>query len=195
MSTTPIARRQPPVPPTPPPQRNGFTVTVHQVDNVLDVDIAIHTPGLEMIDCVPVARDWIAAYAKHTIDDQALRELTARLAKSTDRLALAIAEATNGAITFTPSTLRKRDTTMAAPQSIADLTAQVATTDSVMGSAAVLIDGFQARLDAGIEAALAGGATAEELAPLSTLSADLKTSTDGLAASVAQGTPAAPPAA
>lgn len=184
--------RQPPI--VTPPQRHGFTVTVRETNDVLEVDIVIRTPALEMIDCVPVARDWIATHLHRSQYDHALRELTARLANSTDRLALSIDEATNGAITFTPSAFRKRDP-MTAPSSIADLTAQVATTDSVMGSAAVLIDGFQARLDAGIQAALAGGATAEELAPLSTLSADLKTSTDALAASVATGTPAAPPVA
>jgi hypothetical protein len=191
--TLPASQRFPPLPPA--ERRDGFTVTVHQNDNVLDVDIAIHTPNLEFVDCVPVAKDWIAAYLKNSLNDHAIRELTAQLAASSDRLALSIEEATNGAIAFTLSAFRKRDTSMAAPQSIADLTSQVATTVSVEGSAAVLINGFQARLDAGIEAALAGGATAAELAPLSTLSTDLKTSTDALAASVATGTPAAPPPA
>lgn len=77
------------------------------------------------------------------------------------------------------------------PQPITDLTAQVTSTETVIDGATTLINGFQARLDAAIAAALNGGATAEQLAPLTGLSSDLKTHSDALSAAVVANTPAA----
>jgi hypothetical protein len=71
---------------------------------------------------------------------------------------------------------------------VADVTAAV----DVEKSATILINGFQKRLDDGINAALAAGATPNEIAQLSTLSKDLKATSDDLAAAVAANTPAAP---
>jgi hypothetical protein len=78
-----------------------------------------------------------------------------------------------------------------AQQIIDDLEAQVTVNKTVEGSAKVLIDGFQARLQAGIDAALAGGATAAQVSVLVADAAALKASSDDLAASVAANTPAA----
>lgn len=55
----------------------------------------------------------------------------------------------------------------------------------VMDSATTLINGFQAKLAAAIAAALAGGATAAELAPLTALDTDLKAKSGALSAAVA----------
>lgn len=69
----------------------------------------------------------------------------------------------------------------------ADLSDEIAAVEkakTVMDSAAVLIGGFQARLDAAVSEALANGATAEQLQPLSDLSVELGSSADALAAAV-----------
>ncbi len=80
---------------------------------------------------------------------------------------------------------------MAAQDTIDALTASVSKTTTVEKSAEVLINGFQARLDKGIADALAGGATEAQVASLKTLSTDLDTESDSLAAAVAANTPAA----
>ncbi len=77
-----------------------------------------------------------------------------------------------------------------AQQIIDDLEAQVAKNRTVEGSAKDLINGFAARLQAGIDAALAGGATAAQLAPLQADSDALKASADDLSAAVVANTPA-----
>lgn len=68
------------------------------------------------------------------------------------------------------------------------LTAEVARDKGVISSAATLISGFKAQLDAAIAAAKAG----DNSAALDALSADLHGSVDQLAAAVAANTPAAP---
>lgn len=73
------------------------------------------------------------------------------------------------------------------------LETQITTTKGVIESAIVLIGGVQARIDSAVQAAIANGATAEELAPFTALSAALGTDTDALAAAVAANTPPAPP--
>lgn len=70
---------------------------------------------------------------------------------------------------------------------VADVTDAI----TVEKSATILINGFQSRLAAGIAAALAGGATADELKVLTTLDTDLKASKSDLAAAVTANTPAA----
>lgn len=75
-----------------------------------------------------------------------------------------------------------------------DLQAQVAATVTVEGSAVTLINGFAARMQAAVDAALAGGATAAQLAPVQDEINAMKTSSDALAAAVTANTPAAPPA-
>jgi hypothetical protein len=74
---------------------------------------------------------------------------------------------------------------------LGNLTAQVAQTTSVDASAKVLIDGFAARMQAAVDAALSNGATAEELAPVQAEVDALTQSSSDLAASVAANTPAA----
>lgn len=69
---------------------------------------------------------------------------------------------------------------------IDDLAAQVTQNTSTEDSAAILINGFAARLDAAVEAAKAGND-----APMAQLQADLKSHGDALAAAVAANTPSA----
>ena len=66
-----------------------------------------------------------------------------------------------------------------------DLTANVTKAEGAMDSATVLINGFKAKLDAAVAAAQANGATAEELAPLTSLSSEVGVKADALAAAVA----------
>lgn len=65
------------------------------------------------------------------------------------------------------------------------LVADVTDAVGVMESARVLISGFQQKLADAITAALAGGATAAELQPLTALDAELKAKKQELADAVA----------
>ena len=75
---------------------------------------------------------------------------------------------------------------------IDDLVAAVAAEDTVIDSAIELINGFSQRLADGIAAALAGGATAEELAPLTALKTDVDAKAAALSAAVTANTPTPP---
>ena len=76
---------------------------------------------------------------------------------------------------------------------LSGIKAQVESTTSVEASAAALINGFQAKLDQAIADAVAANDNAD-LSALTDLSAELKASSDSLAAAVSANTPAAPPA-
>lgn len=80
---------------------------------------------------------------------------------------------------------------MAAPI-LQPLEDQIAATDTVIDSAVVLINGIQAQIATAVQAAIANGATAAELAPLTDLNAGLKAKTDALAAAVQANTPTPP---
>jgi hypothetical protein len=71
--------------------------------------------------------------------------------------------------------------------------AEIARDTDVKSSASKLINTFQTRLDKGIADAVAAN-DAVDLSTLDTLSAELKASTDELAAAVAANTPSEPPA-
>ena len=73
-------------------------------------------------------------------------------------------------------------------QALAD---QVAATNSVIDSAVALVNGIGALITAAVNKALANGATAEQLAPVTDEIAALKGKTDALAAAVAANTPSA----
>jgi len=80
---------------------------------------------------------------------------------------------------------------MPASEILADLEAQVAASVQVETSAAALINGIGARIQAAVDAAIANGATAEQLQPVQDEVTALKTSADALSAAVAANTPAA----
>lgn len=77
-----------------------------------------------------------------------------------------------------------------ASQILADLQAQVAKNTEVEASATVLINGLAGRIQAAVDKALANGATAEELAPVTDEINALKTGADALAEAVAANTDA-----
>ncbi len=77
---------------------------------------------------------------------------------------------------------------MAVP-AIDQLVADVAAENTVIDSAIALIEGFQQRLADAIAAAMQGGATAAELAPLTTLSNDIKAKSQALSDAVVANTP------
>lgn len=78
-----------------------------------------------------------------------------------------------------------------AAEQIADLTAEISKATTVERSAEVLINGFSARLDAAVQAAIANGATAEQLQPVSDLGTTLSNESDALQAAILANTPAA----
>lgn len=80
-------------------------------------------------------------------------------------------------------------------QVLADLQAAVTKAVGAEASATTLINGIAARLQAAVDAALANGATAAELAPVTDEVSQLNASADALAAAVVAGSPTAPPAA
>jgi hypothetical protein len=71
---------------------------------------------------------------------------------------------------------------------LAALEAEVAEATTVMASAVILINGIPARIQTAIEAAIANGATAEELAPVQAEVDALHASADLLAAAVVANT-------
>ncbi len=71
------------------------------------------------------------------------------------------------------------------PQVIEEFTAEVTATKGVIESAVVLINGISGRIQAEVDAALAGGATAEQLAGFEQLKTDLAGKREELAAAVA----------
>ena len=71
------------------------------------------------------------------------------------------------------------------PQILDNLASQVASTVGVIDSTIVFINGLHQRLVEAVAAAVAGGATAEELAPVQAEADALKAKSDELAAAVA----------
>jgi hypothetical protein len=71
---------------------------------------------------------------------------------------------------------------------VEDVKTKVTRATTVMTSAQNLIDGFKALLDKAVADALANGATAEELVPLTDLSNTMDTEATALAASVVANT-------
>lgn len=72
-----------------------------------------------------------------------------------------------------------------------NLAAEVANDVTVMASATTLINGFAARVQAAVDAAIAAGATAEQLAPVQAEVDSLKAGATDLATAVSTNTPAA----
>lgn len=73
---------------------------------------------------------------------------------------------------------------MAVPQILVDLDAQVTATTGVMASAALALRGVAARIQAAVDAAIAGGATAADLAPVQAEVDALKAGADDLAKAI-----------
>ena len=83
---------------------------------------------------------------------------------------------------------------MPEPQVLSDLQAAVTQATTVEASAVTLINGFADRVQAAVEAAIAGGATADQLKPVQDEVDALNASAAALSAAVAANTPAAPQA-
>ena len=75
-----------------------------------------------------------------------------------------------------------------AKQVLDDLTAEITAATEVEKSAEVLILGISDRVKAAVDAAIANGATAEELKPVSDLGAALKAQSDALQAAIVANT-------
>lgn len=67
---------------------------------------------------------------------------------------------------------------------------QIRATEDVLASVTLFAKSVPGLIDAAVQKALANGATAAELEPLTALSADLKAKTDEAAAAVVANTPA-----
>lgn len=74
------------------------------------------------------------------------------------------------------------------------LIAQAQANVDAEAAAVVVLNGIKDRIQAAVDAALANGATAEQLAPVTSEIATLKSSSDALSAAIVANTPAAPPA-
>src|SRR3954471_21302871 len=82
----------------------------------------------------------------------------------------------------TKTNRQKKSKRMNAADQIAQLTAEVNKATTVEKSAQTLIEGIKARVDAAVADALANGATAEQLQPLTALGTALDTESDNLQA-------------
>lgn len=81
---------------------------------------------------------------------------------------------------------------MAVPELLAALDAEVTRARTVEASAAALIRGITQRIADAVKAALANGATAEQLAPIQAEVDGLKASSDDLTAALTENTPVTP---
>lgn len=131
-------------------------------------------------------------------DDRAVRAATATLARSDQSLADAVAAASSDLPPYPRKerpVMAKTHATPTGNPTIDALVTQVETDQTVIGSAVTLINGIAGMITAAVNAALAGGATAAQLAPLTDLTSSLAATDTTLAAAVAANTPAPPPAA
>lgn len=80
---------------------------------------------------------------------------------------------------------------MTGKEIVDNLVAEVERATTVEKSAVVLINGFQDRMKVAVDAAIAGGVTLEQLAPIQAELDGLKAGTDELVAAVSANTPAA----
>lgn len=78
------------------------------------------------------------------------------------------------------------------PADLNGITNAVTKATTVEASAQALIEGFAARLQTAVDAAVANGATADQLQPVSDLATALDTESDALQAAVTANTPAPP---
>jgi hypothetical protein len=113
-------------------------------------------------------------------------QITAKLKASADALAAAVAA-------NQPKPSPHMETSTMANPIIDALTAQVTAQLTVEQSALTLINGFTARMQAAVTAALAGGATAADLAPITAELSTMQSSATALSAAVVANTPAAGP--
>lgn len=75
------------------------------------------------------------------------------------------------------------------------LVAQVQASDTVFDSAVAFINGVPGLISAAVAQALAGGATAAQLAPVTAVATDIKAKSDAIQAALTANTPTPTPAA
>ena len=80
-------------------------------------------------------------------------------------------------------------------QVIDDLVAAVAAADNVFDAAVTFINGVPGLINAAVQQALAGGATAAELGPVTQVANDITTKAAALQAALTQNTPTPTPTA
>ena len=143
--------------------------------------------SIPLSDIAPILRDWLAVVDGRddtTIDDAPLRQLTAQLSRSTTALRAALQDAAQ------PSNHRE-NAHMAAADVLKELDQAVTEATTVQSSAATLIRGISGRIGDAVKAAIANGATAEQLAPVQAEVDALQASSADLAAAISENTPAA----
>lgn len=153
------------------------------LDAALESEAAAHA---NTIETAQTFQDVLAAFLGTTPVEQGLIE---QLRRSSESLQTAVTQNTGQAGVFAPEA-PKRTVQMANPvlQQLAD---QVSATTTVEASAVTLINGFTARIDAAVQAAIANGATESELAPITDEVTAMKASAQSLADAVAANTPVA----
>ena len=126
-------------------------------------------------------------------DGKELDRLTRKLSVPTDRLADAVdAAGGNSRSTSGGDGMAKKMTADASP-ALVDLQAQVEKTNGVVNSAITFINGIPALIAAAVAAAIANGATAEQLAPVVALGDTMGANADALAQAIAANSPPPPP--
>lgn len=120
-------------------------------------------------------------------DRRKLSRLTRELRGSTNQLRDAVAAP------GVPTLATEENSVSASTDTIAALTAEVARTKGVVNSAVVALNGRSQLIADAVAAAIANGATEEQLAPVTQALADLKASDDALAAAIVLNPVPAPP--
>jgi hypothetical protein len=147
--------------------------------------------------CNGMSDDQLEQWADEHISEVALgilrllrekREAILDLKRSTHALAAAVAAQGKPITAEVPDMAAPKKAP--SPNPILDpLEAQIAATDTVIASAVVLINGISAQIAAAVTAAIANGATADQLAPLTDLTTALTAQTTALSTAVAANTP------
>lgn len=129
--------------------------------------------------------EWVVRRLARVQDISAMRPAVAELTRSTQALAAAM---------HAPGLSNRiaQEGIMPNPL-LAELQAQVTAATTVVQSATTLILGIPGLIQSAVDAAIANGATAEELAPFDALGDELQAQANALAAAVAANTPAPTP--
>lgn len=169
----------PKMPPlTPMAQTISATISVNIVEpGTLGVTVTVNG-GLTPSDWLPIVRDWVTDRLQMHATLVSLREPSRRLAQATDGLSAALA----GMSSAVPLTRKRALMTVA--DDLATLIAEMTEATTEMDAAVTYIDSVPDMIAAAVAAALANGATAAELEPVTTLGTTLAAKAAALKASL-----------
>lgn len=169
-----------PGPPT--SQHLGFTIAATTTASTLTVDITLHG-DLTFFDVEAFVHDWIDEHRVRA----ALREPSRRLAQATHDLSAALAGVSSAGLSLN----RKRVDLMTVADDLATLTTEMTDATSVMEGATAYITTVPDLIAAAVAMAVANGATAAQLKPVTDLGTTLAAKAAALTAALEANVPPA----